>query len=82
MNARFRVFNLSVRDRQTDGPTERPTNGRTDGRTDKASYRVACRQLKIQSDFKFFRPMINFDYQAYAVYMNGCINEGNERVNR
>ena len=28
------------------GPTDRRTNGRTDGRTDKASYRVACPQLK------------------------------------
>ena len=27
-----------------------PTDGRTDGRTDKASYRVACPQLKIDSD--------------------------------
>ena len=30
------------------GPTDRPTDGRTDGRTDKASYRVACPQLKMQ----------------------------------
>ena len=33
------------------GPTDRPTDGRTDGRmdgrTDKASYRVACPQLKM-----------------------------------
>ena len=29
------------------GPTNRPTNRRTDGRTDKASYRVACPQLKM-----------------------------------
>ena len=46
-------------DRQTDGWTDRPdeqtdqtdrrTDGRTDGRTDKASYRVACPQLKTVS---------------------------------
>ena len=30
----------------TDGPTDRRTDGRTVGRTDKASYRVACPQLK------------------------------------
>ena len=36
------VFNSSV----TDRPTDRPTDGRTHGRTDKASYRVACPQLK------------------------------------
>ena len=27
--------------------TDRPTDGPTDGRTDKASYRVACPQLKM-----------------------------------
>ena len=31
---------------RTDQRTDRPTDGRTDGRTDKASYRVACPQLK------------------------------------
>ena len=39
----FPLFNSSV----TDRPTDRPTDRRTDGRTDKASYRVACPQLKI-----------------------------------
>ena len=29
-----------------------PTDGRTDGRTDKASYRVACPQLKRQKNNK------------------------------
>ena len=28
------------------GPTDQPTDRPTDGRTDKASYRVACPQLK------------------------------------
>ena len=39
-NARFHTFRLVL----TDGPTDRPT----DRRTDKASYRVACPQLKMQ----------------------------------
>ena len=41
-NARFHSFRLVL----TDGPTNQRTDGRTDGRTDKASYRVACPQLK------------------------------------
>ena len=40
-NTRFPIFQL-----ERDGPTDRPTNQPTDGRTDKASYRVACPQLK------------------------------------
>ena len=39
-NARFHTFQLVL----TDGPTDQRTNGRTD----KASYRVACPQLKNQ----------------------------------
>ena len=42
MNARFRIFNPSVTDQGTDGRTD----GQTDGQMDKASYRVACPQLK------------------------------------
>ena len=38
-NAHFHTFRLVL----TDGPTDEPT----DGRTDKASYRVACPQLKM-----------------------------------
>ena len=38
----MRVFTLFDSCSPTDGPTDR----RTDGRTDKASYRVACPQLK------------------------------------
>ena len=38
----FSIFDSMV----TDGPTE----GWTDGRTDKASYRVACPQLKMGED--------------------------------
>ena len=40
-NARFPTFQL-----ERDGPTDQPTDRPTDGRTDKASYRVACPQLK------------------------------------
>ena len=41
-NARFPTFQL-----ERDGPTNRPTDQPTDRRTDKASYRVACPQLKM-----------------------------------
>ena len=41
-NARFHTFQLD----HHDGPTNGPTDGRTYRRTDKASYRVACPQLK------------------------------------
>ena len=41
----MRVFPLS-NSIITDGPTDGRTNGPTDQRTDKASYRVACPQLK------------------------------------
>ena len=41
-NARFHTFRLVYTDRRTDGPMDRRTNWRTD----KASYRVACPQLK------------------------------------
>ena len=44
--AEMRVFSL-FDSMVTDGPT----NGRTNGRTDKASYRVACPQLKRSSSF-------------------------------
>ena len=37
-------------DRRTNHRTEGWTDKRTDGRTDKASYRVACPQLKIVLD--------------------------------
>ena len=43
--AEMRVFPL-FDSMVTDGPTDGPTDRRTDGRTDKASYRVACPQLK------------------------------------
>ena len=39
-NARFHTFQLDHHDGRT--------NGRTNGRTDKASYRVACPQLKTE----------------------------------
>ena len=52
-NARFPTFQLDHHDGRTNGPTDGRTNGRTDQRTDqrtdKASYRVACPQLKIQT---------------------------------
>ena len=52
LNTRFCVFNSSVTDRRTDGPTNR----QTDGQTGKASFTVACPQLKkIQTD----RPTCN-----------------------
>ena len=42
--------------RRTDGPMDRrtdgPTNGPTDRRTDKASYRVACPQLKMNLEME------------------------------
>ena len=52
-NARFHTFQLENHgstdqriDGRTDGRTDGPTDRRTDGPTDKASYRVACPQLK------------------------------------
>ena len=42
-NTRFHTFQLDHHDG--------PTNGPTDRRTDKASYRVACPQLKITYGF-------------------------------
>ena len=48
-NVRFNSFRLVL----TDGPTNQRTDGRTDGRTDKASYRVACPQLK--KNYPFFK---------------------------
>ena len=45
-NACFSTFQLDHY-----GPTDGPTERRTDGRVDKASYIVACPQLKIFSDF-------------------------------
>ena len=42
----FPLFDSMVTDGPTDGRTDRRTDRRTDGRTDKASYRVACPQLK------------------------------------
>ena len=42
LNAHFLTFRLMSTDRWTDGPTDQ----RTDQWTDKASYRVACPQLK------------------------------------
>ena len=51
-NGRF--FHQSSRmDRWTDGPTDRRINGPTDQRTDKASYRIACPQLKRNCSFCF-----------------------------
>ena len=51
-NARFPTFQLDHHDGRTNGPTDQRTdqrtNGPTDQRTDKASYRVACPQLKKQ----------------------------------
>ena len=41
-SGRFPLFDSIITDQRTDGLT----NQRTDGRTDKASYRVACPQLK------------------------------------
>ena len=48
-NARFPTFQLDHHG-PTDRPTDRWTDGRTDGRMDKASYRVACPQLKSEND--------------------------------
>ena len=42
-NARFHTFLLVLTDQQIDGRTDR----QMDGRTDKASYRVACPQIKM-----------------------------------
>ena len=44
--ADMRVFALFDSCSPKDRPTDGPTNGWTDGWTDKASYRVACPQLK------------------------------------
>ena len=56
----FPLFNLSVTDRPTNRPTHQPTNGRMD----KASYRVACPQLKkkIWGKYNFWQyQIINTD---------------------
>ena len=45
----MRVFPLSYSS-VTDPPTDQPTDRPTDGRTDKASYRVACPQLKTEKE--------------------------------
>ena len=42
----FPLFDSMVTDGPTDGWMDSWTDGRTDGRVDKASYRVACLQLK------------------------------------
>ena len=42
----FPLFDSMVTDGPTDGWMDSWTDGRTDGRVDKASYRVACPQLK------------------------------------
>ena len=44
--AEMRVFTFFNSWSRTDRPTNRPTDRPTNGRTDKASYRVACPQLK------------------------------------
>ena len=51
----FRIFNSSV--------TDQPTNQPTDQRTDKASYRVACPQLKTDSIIYFYIQIALFERQ-------------------
>ena len=54
-NASFPTFRLDgygPMDGRTDGPMDGQTDRRTDGRTDKASYRVACPQLKKKENRK------------------------------
>ena len=48
----FPLFNSITMDGRTDGPTDQRTNGPTAGPTDKASYSVACPQLKTGSNYK------------------------------
>ena len=62
--AEMRVFTLSnsittdgPTDGRTNGRTDQRTDGRTDQRTDKASYRVACPQLKIEK----MKPLKNWE---------------------
>ena len=55
---------------RTDGPTDGPTDGRTDGptdgRTDKASYRVACPQLK--SVYLYLTSWVVFQWSPACPY--------------
>ena len=44
----FPLFDSMVTDQQMDRRTDGQMDGRTDGRTNKASYRVACPQLKTE----------------------------------
>ena len=57
-NAGFRLFDSMVTDGPTDRPTDGPMDGPTDGRTDKASYRVACPQLKSISEVFRMSPIV------------------------
>ena len=57
-NARFHTFRLVL----TDGPT--------DGRTDKASYRVACPQLKSSHESARFH--------SYYIYADACSLKGSQ----
>ena len=50
-----------------------PTDGRTDGGTDKASYRVACPQLK--------RELLSC-YQDEHIFLSRKANELKERIKR
>ena len=58
----------------TNGPTDQQTDGPTDQRTDKASYRVACPQLKISfflSFFLSFSPYISTHTHTHSPFSPG-----------
>ena len=52
-------------------PTDGPTDQRTDGRTDKASYRVACPQLKTTTRSLFQTPWGNQHIQKKQFSLDG-----------
>ena len=49
--------------------TDRPTNRRTNGRTDKASYRVACPQLKIDKSDQLIAMPFKPNSAIYGIRM-------------
>ena len=61
----FPLFISSMTDRRTNQPNNQPTNQPTNRRTDKASYRVACPQLKTgkKTNGWFFPSHSNFQIQ-------------------
>ena len=69
--------------------TNRPTNQPTDGRTDKASYRVACPQLKTEREIEANKQTTkNKQYRIRLImwvfhfisrnytFFNACVNMG------